>query len=141
VALVFGGDLVAAHVLGQPAAGPFVFVLGFAIPLLVAGDVLGNIARGFGRAAPYVGDPHLVPQLCATAVLIALMIWAGPQIGVAYGQLFGLAVGAAIGIVFAWKLILVHIGRVQAESCSFGGCMAMRSRLASTYSYPWARMD
>ena len=113
VALWLGGDWVAAHVLGQPAAGPFLVVLGFAIPLMVIGDVLGNIARGFGRALPYVVIRNLVPQLCATAVLICLLLWRGPQIGPAYGQLFGLAVGVAVGIVLAGNLVRVRVGQVR----------------------------
>jgi O-antigen/teichoic acid export membrane protein len=113
LALWLGGDAVAAHVLGQPGAGPFVMVLGFAIPLMVGGDVLGNIARGFGRALPYVVICNLVPQLRTIAVLISLMIWRGPQIGVVYGRLAGLAVGVAIGIAFAWNLVRIHIGRVR----------------------------
>ena len=88
-------------------------VLGFAIPLMVIGDVLGNIARGFGRALPYVVIRNLVPQLCATAVLICLLLWRGPQIGPAYGQLFGLAVGVAVGIVLAGNLVRVRVGQVR----------------------------
>jgi O-antigen/teichoic acid export membrane protein len=113
VALGFGGDWVATHVLGQPAAGLFVVVLGFTIPLMVIGDVLGNIARGFGRALPYVVIRNLVPQLCATAVLICLLIWRGPQIGLAYGQLFALAVGIVAGIVWTGNLVRVRVGRVR----------------------------
>jgi O-antigen/teichoic acid export membrane protein len=113
LALWFSGDAVAARVLGQPGAGPFLMVLGFAIPLMVGSDVLGNIARGFGRALPYVVIYNLVPQLCAIAVVISLMIWRGPQLGVVYGRLFGLAIGVALGIIFAWNLVRVHIGRAR----------------------------
>jgi O-antigen/teichoic acid export membrane protein len=113
LALLFSSDAVAAHVLGQPEAGPFLIVLGFAIPLMVIGDVLGNIARGFGRALPYVVIRNLMPQLCALAVLISLMIWGGPQVGVVYGQLFGFFVGTAVGTVFVWGLVGNHIGRLR----------------------------
>jgi len=113
LALWFGGNWVAAHLLGQAAAGPFIAVLGFAIPLMVTIDVLGNVARGFGRALPYVVTYNIVPQLCAAAVVISLMIWQGPQIGVVYGRVFAYAVGVAIGLVFAWRLVKRHIGWVR----------------------------
>jgi O-antigen/teichoic acid export membrane protein len=111
--LGFAGDAVAAHILGHPAAGRFIVVFAFAIPLMVIGDILGNVARGFGRAAPYVVIRNLVPQLCAMAVLISLIIWQGPEVGVVYGQVFGLAVGIAVGTVFVRSLIRAHIGRVR----------------------------
>ena len=111
--LGFGGEAVATHVLGQPAAGRFLVVFALAIPLMVIGDVLGNVARGFGRAAPYVVIRNLVPQLCAMVVLISLIIWRGPQVGVVYGQLIGLAVGIAVGTVVVRGLVLAHIGRVR----------------------------
>ena len=113
LALWLRGDWVAAHLLGQPAAGPFLAVVGFAIPLMVVIDLLGNVARAFGRALPWVATYNIVPQLCAGALIISLMIWHGPQIGVVYACVLGYAVGAAIALVLAWRLVDHHIGWVR----------------------------
>ena len=111
--LGIGGDWVAAHVLGQPGAGPFLAVLGWAIPLLVMIDLLGIIARGFGRALPAALIQNMAPQLCAIAVLVSLLLWSGPQIGVAYGQVVGLIVGVSLGIWFVVRLVRDRIGRTK----------------------------
>jgi O-antigen/teichoic acid export membrane protein len=112
-ALWFRADWVASHLLGQPAAGPFIAVLGFAIPLMVTIDVLGNVARGFGRALPYVVTYNIVPQLCAAAVFISLMIWEGPQVGVVYGRVLAYAIGGAFALFITWQLVERHIGWVR----------------------------
>jgi O-antigen/teichoic acid export membrane protein len=88
-------------------------VLGFAIPLLILTDLLGNIARAFGSALPYVVIRNLIPQLSTMPLLISLVLWHGPQIGVAYAQSFGLAIGFMFGIGFVWHLIRARIGRVR----------------------------
>jgi O-antigen/teichoic acid export membrane protein len=111
--LGIGGDWLAAHVLKQPGAGPFLAVLGFAIPLLVMVDLLGIIVRGFGRALPAVVTQNMVPQLCSIAVLASLILWSGPQIGVAYAQIGGLIVGASLGIWFVVRLVHEQIGRAK----------------------------
>lgn len=111
--LWFGSDWVATHLLSQPAAAPFIAVVGFAIPLMVTIDVLGNVARGFGRALPYVVTYNIVPQLCVGAVVISLLIWQGPQIGVIYGRVFGYGVGAAVALAFTSPLVARHIGWVR----------------------------
>lgn len=113
LALWLGGDWIAAHVLRQPEAAHFLAVLGFAIPLMALSDLLGNVARGFGRAFPYIVIHNLTPQLCTIAVLIALLLWHGPQIGVAFGQLSGLAVGIAVGVGFVVQLVRAQIGPVR----------------------------
>ncbi len=110
LALWLGGDWVAAHILGQPGAGRFLVVLGFAIPLLVLLDVLGHVARAFGRTLPFIVIEKLTPQLCVMAVLTSLLLWHGPLIGIAYGQLFGIAAGVVVGILFVVQMSRAHIG-------------------------------
>jgi len=62
------------------------------------------------RALPCVVIQNLAPQFCTMAVLIGLLLSNGPQIGAAYGQLGGLAVGVAVGIAFVVQLVRVRIG-------------------------------
>lgn len=109
----YGGDWIAAHLLSQPDAGPFIRTIGFAIPLMVIIDVLGNVARGIGKALPYVVSYNIVPQLCATVIVAALLIWGGPPIGVLYGRVFSYATGAVIALLFAYVLIGRYIGWVR----------------------------
>src|SRR5207249_1683722 len=108
-----GGSWIAAHILGQPGAGLFLAVLGCAIPLLVVIDLLAHIARGFERALPAVVMQNIAPQLCTIAVLMWLLLWNGPPIGVAYGQLVGLIVGLALGAWFVMRMVRVRIGRTK----------------------------
>jgi O-antigen/teichoic acid export membrane protein len=111
--LGIGGDWVAAHVLGQPGAGPYLEVLGFAIPLLAMVDLLGIIVRGFGRALPAVVIQNVVPQLCSIAVVTVLILGNGPRVGVAYAQLGGLVVSVPLGIWFVVRLVRHRIGRTK----------------------------
>jgi O-antigen/teichoic acid export membrane protein len=111
--LGIGADWVASHILGQPGAGPFLAVLGLAIPLLVVIDLLGIIVRGFGRALPAVIIQNMVPQLCSIGVLAFLMASDGPQIGVAYAQIGGLIVSVPFGIWFVVRLVREHIGSIK----------------------------
>jgi O-antigen/teichoic acid export membrane protein len=111
--LGIGADWVASRVLGQPGAGPFLAVLGFAIPLLVVIDLLGIIVRGFGRALPAVVIQNMVPQLCSIGVLAFLLVSDGPQIGVAYAQIGGLIVSVPLGIWFVMRLVRDRIGSVK----------------------------
>ena len=113
LALWFGGDWVAAHILGQPEAGRFLAVLGLVIPLMALADLLGNVARGFGWALPYVVIHNLTPHLCMLAVMVTLLVSHGPQIGVAYGQLLGFSAGALVGILFVVQLVRSRIGAVR----------------------------
>jgi O-antigen/teichoic acid export membrane protein len=117
LALVLGGGgyWIAANVLGQPETGPFLVVLGCAIPLLVMIDMLGSISRAFGRALPAVVIQNMAPQLCAIAVVVSLILWSGPPIGVAYGQVVGLVVGVSLGIWFVARLVRDRIGRTKPE--------------------------
>jgi O-antigen/teichoic acid export membrane protein len=106
-------DWVAINMLRQPDAAPFVAVLAFAIPLLVMTDLLAHITRAFSRAFPAVVIQNLAPPLCAAAILMSLLRWGGPPIGVAYGQLVGLAVGVSLGIWFVVRLVRNRIGRTR----------------------------
>jgi O-antigen/teichoic acid export membrane protein len=111
--LGIGADWIASRVLGQPEAGPFLAVLGFAIPLFVVIDLLGIIVRGFGRALPAVVIQNMVPQLCSIGVLAFLLASDGPPIGAAYAQLGGLVVSVPLGIWFVVRLVRDHIGSVK----------------------------
>jgi O-antigen/teichoic acid export membrane protein len=111
--LAFCGDWVAARFLHQPQAAHFLSVLGFAIPLVVLVDLLASIARGFGRALSAVLMQNIAPQLCAICVLLLLLLFHGPKIGVAYGQVAGLTAGVAVGIGFVVRLVRQQIGRVR----------------------------
>lgn len=109
--LLLGGDWIAANIFGQPQAGRFIAVVGLAIPLLALADLLGNVARGFGRALPYIIIRNLTPALCYMAVLIVLSVRHGPPLGAAYGYIAGIGVGASIGVGFVLRLARHHIGR------------------------------
>jgi O-antigen/teichoic acid export membrane protein len=106
----YGGDWIALHVLGQVGAGPFVRVLGCAVPFLALNDLLGFTTRAFGLALPHVLIANLVPQLCAAAILVTVVRLGGPPVEVAYAQLAGLAVGAAMGVAFVMHLVRTRIG-------------------------------
>jgi O-antigen/teichoic acid export membrane protein len=140
VVLWFGSPWIATQLLGQPAAAPFIAVIGFAIPLMVTIDVLGNVARGFGRALPYVVTYNIVPQLCSAAVLVSLMIWKGPQIGVVHGRVFGYAVGVGVGVIFAWRLARRHIGWVRPVlhlRQLYGYALPLGVNLITTLAIAW----
>ena len=47
------------------------------------------------------------------AVVISLLIWQGPQIGVIYGRVFGYGVGVAVALAFTSSLVARHIGWVR----------------------------
>ena len=108
-----GGDWVASHVLGQPGAGPFLVILGWAIPLLVMIDLLGTVTRGFHSAVPAVVIQNMAPQLGTITVLVALLLWNGPQVGAAYGQLVGSVAGTLLGIWFVARLVRERLGRTK----------------------------
>lgn len=113
IGLAFGAEWVAAHVLGQAGAASFLAVLGFAIPLLAANELLGHIGRGFGRALPAVVIQNIAPPLCSVAVLVSLLLSRGPQIGAAYGQVVGQSVGVCLGAWFIVRLVRDGIGRIR----------------------------
>lgn len=113
LSLGIGGNWIAAHLLGQPRAGPFLAVLAFAIPLLVTIDLLGAVARAFNRALFPVFVQNIAPQLCAIPVLIWLLLYDGPKIDVAYGQLIGALVGASLAIWFVVRLVRRQIGSTK----------------------------
>jgi O-antigen/teichoic acid export membrane protein len=108
--LWLGGDWVAAHVLGQPRAGRFLGVLAFAVPLLVLLDILGHLARAFGKTLPFIVIERVAPQLCMMVVLGSLLLWQAPEIGIAYGQLFGVGAGVVVGALFVFQMSLAQIG-------------------------------
>jgi O-antigen/teichoic acid export membrane protein len=110
LAMWLGGDWVAGHILGQPGAGRFIAVLAFAIPLLVLLDILGHLARAFGKTLPFIVIEKLAPQICVMGVLISLLLWHAPEIGIAYGQLFGIGAGVVVGSLFVVQMSRVQIG-------------------------------
>jgi O-antigen/teichoic acid export membrane protein len=113
VGLALGGDWMAAHIFGESKAGRFIAIAGLAIPLLALADLLGNVARGFGSALPYIVIRNLVPALCSMAVLIVLTLRGGPPMAALFSYVGGIAVGTAIGAGFVWQLIRRHIGRAR----------------------------
>jgi O-antigen/teichoic acid export membrane protein len=108
--LLFAGGWVATNIFRQPQAGPFVALLGMAIPLLALADLLGNVARGFGRALPYIVIRNITPALCYMSALILLLAWHGPPLGAAYSYIAGIVVGVLLGIGFVMRLVRQHIG-------------------------------
>lgn len=110
LALLFAGEWVATDVFRQPQAGRFIATIGAAIPLLALADLLGNVARGFGRALPYIIIRNITPALCYMSVLILLLVWHGSAIGAAYGYIAGIVVGVMLGVGFVAQLVRQHIG-------------------------------
>ena len=110
LALLIGGDWIATNIFRQPQASPFITTVGMAIPLLALADLLGNVARGFGRALPYIVIRNITPALCYMSALILLLTWHGPPVGAAYGYVAGIVVGVLLGVGFVMQLVRQHIG-------------------------------
>jgi O-antigen/teichoic acid export membrane protein len=108
-----GHQWIARNLLSQPEASAFIAVLAFAIPLMALSDLLGNIARGFGRALPYIVIRNLVPPICYATLLVLLSVWAGPKLGVAYAYVAAVTIGAATGVVLIFSLVRRHVGFVK----------------------------
>ncbi|MCC7126121.1 MAG: flippase, partial [Acidobacteria bacterium] len=105
-ALWFGAETIAARLLDEPAAAPFLRLFALPIPLMALTEVLGVITRGFGRAEYYVLIRNLTPPLCFMVVLLVYATPGAPASIVAtafgIGQLIATLVG---GAVVAWLLM------------------------------------
>jgi O-antigen/teichoic acid export membrane protein len=106
-------EWIAAEIFHQAQVADYIAVFACAIPFMALSDLLGNIARGFGRPLPYIIIRNLVPPLCYMPVLIGLSFSSGPKIGAAYGYTAGVGVGAATGLIMVLGLVWARIGRVR----------------------------
>jgi len=103
----------ASVVFAEPRAVDYIQNLALAIPLLALSDFFGQVARGFGRALPYIVIRNLTPPLCYLPVLLYLWHIGGPQIAVTYGVVGAYLVGTLVGLAFVARLVSTRIGPVK----------------------------
>jgi O-antigen/teichoic acid export membrane protein len=113
LALRLSSDWFAVRVFGEPRAADYIRDLSFLIPLIAMTEVLGHIARGFGRALPYVIIRNLVPPLCYLGVLLYLRRVDAPAINVTYGLVGAYIFGTCVGAVLITGFTGTVIGAVK----------------------------
>jgi O-antigen/teichoic acid export membrane protein len=69
-------NAIARELFNAPGAAPFIAVLGLAVPGLALAELLGNVARAFGRPVVYVLVRNLIPPVGYSLMLFALL-WTG----------------------------------------------------------------
>ena len=85
------------------------------MPFIALTDVLGHIARGFGRALAYVIIRNLTPPLCFMGVLIYFSRFGTAKISVTYGLLGAYAFATIVGLTLVGKFSWSALGMVRPK--------------------------
>ena len=110
-----GADSLARGVFHAPAAAPFIAILCLAVPALVCSELLGNVARGFGRPVVYVLIRNVVPALGYAAMIVAISRTGALGLGIGTAYCIATGIAALFGIVAVWRLVRRRIGLVRPE--------------------------
>lgn len=115
---------IARAVFADPDAAMYIAILGLAIPALTVADLLGNVARGFGRPVTYVLIRNVIPPLIYMVALVhilntgaagAILNSGAAGAAVAKSYWAATACGALAGIVVVGNMIWRRIGLVRPE--------------------------
>jgi len=109
------GTWFALSVFHEPQAVIYIHNLMFLAPLIAITEVLGHIARGFGRALHYVLIRNLAPPLFYLWVLLYLSYSHGPKIAVTYGLVGGYIFSSLLGFACIAKFVWSTIGVVKPQ--------------------------
>jgi O-antigen/teichoic acid export membrane protein len=108
-------NAIARELFNAPGAAPFIAVLGLAVPGLALAELLGNVARAFGRPVVYVLVRNLIPPVGYSLMLFALL-WTGrggADVPCAY--LTATGTGALLGVVVVGGIVHRRIGKVLPQ--------------------------
>lgn len=113
--LLLSASWLAEHWFEQPELGALIRVTAVAIPFLVAAEILGNLARAFGRPSGYVYTRNLAPQVTLGLLLLLALILGWPPEAAAWAFVGAAAVSSLVGILFAWRAADAAVFSVRAR--------------------------
>lgn len=96
---------IAAVLLDEPAATPYLRLFALPIPLMCLTEMLGVITRGYGRAEYYVVIRNLTPPAIYLLLLLGLIVTEGAPTQVAYAFTLAQLVATAVGSIIVVRVM------------------------------------
>jgi O-antigen/teichoic acid export membrane protein len=113
--LWLGANAIARDVFNAPGAAPFIAVLGLAVPGLALAELLGNVARAFGRPVVYVLVRNVIPPVSYGLMLFGLLGTGRGGVNVPGAYWTATATGALLGALVVGGIVRRRIGTVRPQ--------------------------